>query len=98
MAIAMGSHAANRWLVSKEEVDLSRPQARAPHKVRIAAEPQNVAIDAGRTALIVVDMQNDFCAKGGYLDYRGVDYTPDRKPIEPLRKLIPQVRRHAIPI
>ena len=26
--------------------------------------------------MVVIDMQNDFCAKGGWVDYLGVDYTP----------------------
>jgi len=43
-------------------------------------------------------MQNDFCAKGGYLDYKGVDYTQDRKPIDPIRRLVPELRQAGIPI
>jgi nicotinamidase-related amidase len=85
-------------MVSKDEADLSRSQPRAARKIRIAAEPQNVVLDAARCAVIVVDMQNDFCAQGGYLDYRGVDYTRDRKPIEPLQRLLPALRRASIPI
>ena len=46
-------------------------------------------VDLNRTALIVIDMQNDFCAKGGWVDHLGVDYTPDRTPIAPLQKLLP---------
>lgn len=94
----MGSHAANRWLVSGKQVDLSRSTARLARRIDVAAEPQNVIVDATRTALIVVDMQNDFCAKGGYLDYRGVDYTADRKPIAPLQTLVPVLREQGLPI
>lgn len=94
----MGSHPANRWKVSAEEVDISRSEPRPVRKVRIAAEPQRVVFDANKSALIVVDMQNDFCAKGGYLDYRGIDVSPDRKPIEPLRHLVPLVRKADIPL
>jgi nicotinamidase-related amidase len=43
-------------------------------------------------------MQNDFCAKGGYLDYRGVDFTLDRRPIEPIRALAPALRARGVPI
>lgn len=98
MTKPMGSHPANRWLVSKNEVDLSRSEPRSVRKVSVKAAPQNVVIDATRTAVVIVDMQNDFCSKGGYLDYRGVDYTPDRKPIAPLQKLVPFLREQKIPI
>jgi nicotinamidase-related amidase len=95
---AMGSHPANRWYVSQDTVDLSRADPRPVRSIQVAAEPQNVVLDANRTALIVVDMQNDFCAAGGYLDYRGVDYRADRKPIEPLRRLVPFLREQRVPV
>jgi nicotinamidase-related amidase len=41
----------------------------------------------------VIDMQNDFCAQGGWVDHLGVDFTPDRAPIEPLRRLVPKLRQ-----
>jgi len=95
----MGSHAANRWRVSESHCDLTRAAERKPVRaVEVAAEPQAVTVDANRSALIVVDMQNDFCAKGGYLDHRGIDIAPDRAPIEPLRRLVPALRGHGMPI
>jgi nicotinamidase-related amidase len=50
------------------------------------------------TALIVIDMQIDFCAPGGWLDARGVDLAPLRKPIEPLRRLLSAMRAAGYPI
>ena len=94
----LGSHPANQWLVNENEVDMSRSVPRSVRKILIDAEPQRVWFDAGKSALIVVDMQNDFCSKGGYLDYRGVDYTPDRKPIAPLAKLVPAFRQQRLPV
>ncbi len=44
------------------------------------------------TALLVVDMQVDFCAPGGWLDQLGVDLTGLRRPIEPLRRVLDAVR------
>jgi nicotinamidase-related amidase len=96
--LPMGSHRANQWRVSKDEVDLSRSEPRPTRKAKVAAQPQNVTVDLTRSAVIIVDMQNDFCAKGGYLDYRGVDYTADRKPIEPLKKLVPILRAQKVPV
>lgn len=40
-------------------------------EVNIKAEPESITLDTKRTALIVVDMQNAFCKKGGMMDYFG---------------------------
>jgi nicotinamidase-related amidase len=94
----MGSHPANRWRVDKARVDLSRSDAPPVRAVSLAAEPQDVVVDANRSALVVVDMQNDFCSKGGYLDDRGIDVTPDRAPIAPLQVLVPFLRARQVPV
>lgn len=94
----MGSHPANRWRVDGQCADLSRADRRPVRAVSVVAEPQSVVVDAHRGALVVVDMQNDFCAKGGYLDYRGIDITPDRAPIAPLQTLVPVLRAQGLPI
>lgn len=95
---SMGSHSANRWRVNARTVDLSRADRQPVRPVLVAAEPQSVIVDANRCALLVVDMQNDFCSKGGYLDHRGIDVTPDRAPIAPLRALVPVLRQKDVPI
>jgi nicotinamidase-related amidase len=93
----MGSARANQWRVSPEHVSLVREPLR-PRPLSIVAEPQTITIDLARSAFVVVDMQNDFCAKGGYLDSRAVDYTLDRKPIEPIRRTVPALRDAGVPI
>ncbi len=40
-------------------------------KVVVTAKPEPIKLDTKRTALIVVDMQNTFCKKGGIFDYLG---------------------------
>jgi hypothetical protein len=70
------------WWATESEVNMALP-ALAPVPVTIACAPRNVTVDLTRTAVIVIDMQNDFCAPGGWVDYLGADYRPDRKPIEP---------------
>ncbi len=94
---SIGASSRNAWRVSSTEADLSRTTTCAKH-LRIKAEPKPVIIDLARTAMIVVDMQNDFCHPDGWLASIGVDVNPARTPIVPLNKLLPRLRQHDVPV
>lgn len=90
-------NARNNWQVTKDEADLQRiPLPAKP--VSFDAEPQRVTTDLIRSAIIVVDMQNDFCTDGGWLHYIGADVTPARKPVAALNRLLPAFRQAGAPV
>lgn len=93
----MGTGPSHAWQVSEGEVDMTRPAAPV-RPLKLTAAPRNIVLDANKTALVIVDMQNDFCTAGGYMDSRGIDVTPNRAPIEPLSRLLPAVRAADIPV
>lgn len=54
--------------------------------------PWNGALRPDNTALLVIDMQTDFCGPGGYVDKMGYDISLTRAPIEPLKVLMAAMR------
>ncbi len=44
------------------------------YRVTVQARPEPLGIDPSKTAVLVVDMQNDFGATGGMFDRAGVDF------------------------
>jgi nicotinamidase-related amidase len=52
--------------------------------------PYNGDLRPTNTALIVIDMQTDFCGIGGYVDRMGYDLT--RAPIEPITAVLAAMR------
>src|SRR6266705_715125 len=64
----------------------------------IEASPEPITIDIARTAVIVVDMQNDFGSKGGMFDRAGIDISGIQKAVGPTAKVLASAREASIKI
>ncbi|MGW3447087.1 cysteine hydrolase family protein [Streptomyces sp. NPDC001076] len=93
----IGPNPRNAWRCEGGTVTLTRPH-RDPRPVTVEALPQPVTADLTATALIIVDMQNDFCAPDGWLASIGVDVTPARTPIPVIAGLLPPLRAAGVPV
>lgn len=55
--------------------------------------PFDGALSPSNTAVLVIDMQTDFCGPGGYVDKMGYDLSLTRAPIEPIRRVLEAARK-----
>ena len=93
----LGSSQRNQWQVNAAQCNLVRVN-RAVKPLALAALPQNIVMDMSRTALLVIDMQNDFCHPQGWLASIGVDTAPARQIIKPLQAALPKLRDADVPV
>ena len=66
--------------------------------VTIEAKPGPLRIDTRETAVLVVDMQNDFGAEGGMFHRAGIDISPIRSAVKPLARVLDSARKEGIKI
>jgi len=64
----------------------------------VEAKPEAVTLDVTRTALIVIDMQNDFGSKGGMFDLAGIDISGIKKAIAPTARALAAARDAGIKV
>ena len=57
------------------------------------AWPFDGQLTPANTALVIIDMQTDFCGVGGYVDKMGYDLSLTRAPIEPIKALLAAARK-----
>ena len=94
---SLGTSPQHYWVATPQAVDMAVAPP-PPLPIHLNAAPQNLVLDLRRTAIVVIDMQNDFCSAGGWLDLIGADYQADRAPIPHLRALLPPLRAAGVPV
>jgi nicotinamidase-related amidase len=92
----LGATPRNGWTVNHEAADLVRPTLPL-RPITLEALPKTVRFDLARTALIVIDMQNDFCHGNGWLASLGVDTQPLSALVAPLNRLTAALRQAQVP-
>jgi ureidoacrylate peracid hydrolase len=71
----------------------------SPHSiVTVDARHSPFTFDPSRTAVIVVDMQNDFASDGGAFVRAGLDVTPIRRAVPPTARVLDAVRQAGIQV
>lgn len=60
--------------------------------------PWNGDLRPQNTALVIIDMQTDFCGKGGYVDVMGYDLSLTRAPVARIARLLDAARAARWPV
>lgn len=70
--------------------------------VKVDADPYRFplegALTTGNTALLVIDVQGDFCAEGGYMHRLGFDLAALRRPLPVIARLLAACRAAGLPV
>lgn len=67
-------------------------------QIVVPAQPYSFTLDLEHTALLVIDMQNDFCTPGGWAAAKGFDVSQTQTPIQPLTLLLKGLRQTSVTI
>ena len=65
---------------------------------RTPFDPASWQLVPGRTALVVIDEQNDFLHPDGWYAQNGIDISHMQRVIEPTKALVAECRRRAVPV
>jgi ureidoacrylate peracid hydrolase len=66
--------------------------------VKLATRPEPLEVDLGKSAVIVVDMQNAFASKGGLLDLAGIDIAEAAGVARTIESVLAAARRKGVAV
>jgi ureidoacrylate peracid hydrolase len=95
--VTLGTPGRDFYRIASGTVDMTRP-ALPSRPVRVRALPQEVIIDLSKLALLVVDMQNEFCSPRGWLSSLGLDVSGALKLVDPIKQTTAALRAAGVPI
>ncbi|WNR42162.1 cysteine hydrolase family protein [Paenibacillus roseipurpureus] len=75
-----------------------RPCIRMAELLKVSAKPFPFQCDKRTTALVVIDMQNDFISPGGFGELLGNDVSQTRAIIPKLQQVLAACRAHGVPV
>jgi ureidoacrylate peracid hydrolase len=78
--------------------DTGKPEEAKDRLIHLDAKPEAITLDPGMTAVIVVDMQNDFGSKRGMFDRAGIDISGIQKAVGLTVKVLAAARKLGIKI
>jgi hypothetical protein len=65
---------------------------------KLDAKPTSLTVDTAKTAIIVVDMQNDFATKGGMFARAGIDISMIQRAVAPTARVLAAGRKASIKV
>lgn len=74
------------------------PEKSKGQLIKLDSKPEAFTFDTAKTAVIVVDMQNDFGSKGGMLDLAGIDISGIQKAVGPTANVLAAARKAGVKI
>jgi ureidoacrylate peracid hydrolase len=96
--VAANAPRGENWVVEGGVVDVSRPAA-TPIVATIRSLPQNLRFDVRKSAIIVVDMQNDFLHPNGWMAGAfGIDPSAAVGLAAPINKITNAFRKAGMPV
>jgi ureidoacrylate peracid hydrolase len=88
----------DRWHADESRTSLVRP-TRSAIPISFEANPDSVEVDLATSALLIIDMQNDFLdSKGWFATNRGQDPEPLKSVIDPINSLASAFREIKTPV
>lgn len=87
----------NAYQVSEQIIDMRRSE-QATRSARLHALPEDLLIDLNKTALIIIDMQNDFCHPEGWIGGMGIDTAPACSLADPVNQVTSILREKDVPV